>query len=167
MKTTITRLLESLGLAPAKRLAHATAQAQEAADKAKAVEGRLRADVEGWKRRYEEKSNAAAELKQAAARADAKADAKAERLRAEREHAEAQGEEWKKRAQALTTQVQEFRTRLDSANRATTTAREQLMAMEVKLDLIEAALHVLDARTREAAVSRPTDAPADRGPAAT
>jgi hypothetical protein len=29
------------------------------------------------------------------------------------------------------------------------------MATEVKLDLLEAAIHVLDARTREAAVARP------------
>ena len=87
---------------------------------------------------------------------DAQVDAGTERLRAEQE-----------RAQALTTQLEEYRARLDGANQATKMAREQLMVMEVKLDLIEAAISVLDARTREAAVSRPADTPADRGPAAT
>ena len=44
--------------------------------------------------------------------------------------------------------------RLDNAHRATDSANEQLMAMEVKLDLVESAIQVLDSRTREQAVSR-------------
>jgi hypothetical protein len=47
-----------------------------------------------------------------------------------------------------------MRSRLENAHRATDSANEQLMAMEVKLDLIESAIQVLDTRTREQAVSR-------------
>ena len=49
-----------------------------------------------------------------------------------------------------------MRDRLEKAHLATDAANEQLMAMEVKLDLIEAAIQVLDARTREQAVSPPS-----------
>jgi hypothetical protein len=45
-----------------------------------------------------------------------------------------------------------LRERLGHANHVTTIAREHLLATEVKFDLIEAAILVLDTRTRETAV---------------
>jgi len=62
-------------------------------------------------------------------------------------------------------QVKELHETIERANRSTTTAREQLMATEVKLDLIEAAIHVLDSRTREAAVGHSADIARERGAA--
>ena len=46
-----------------------------------------------------------------------------------------------------------LRERLEGAERELVTAREQLMAVEVKLDILEGAANVLDLRTR-AAISR-------------
>jgi hypothetical protein len=53
---------------------------------------------------------------------------------------------------ALKTQLHALRERLGHANHVTTIAREHLLATEVKFDLIEAAILVLDTRTRETAV---------------
>ena len=61
-------------------------------------------------------------------------------------------------AQDLRTRLQNARARLEEAERSAATAHEHLMAMEVKLDLLEAAAQVLDLRTRDEAVphaSRP------------
>ena len=73
----------------------------------------------------------------------------------------ARTDEWKRKAEALTSDVRDLKLRLDDARgrleeaqRGATFAREHLMAMETKLDLIEAAIQVLDTRTREAAVTR-------------
>jgi hypothetical protein len=77
-------------------------------------------------------------------------------------------EEWKARSEKLTADAQDLRARLqnsraklEEAGRAAATAHEHLMAMEVKLDLLEAAIRVLDLRTRDQVVpraSRPTAA---------
>jgi len=153
MKAVIKGLLATIGLAPAGQVEIATAHARKAAEKAKILEDRLasmRTDLEHWQHRCEERSNAVAEWKAAAARTETNL----ERAKANVVRSEAHAEECKVKAGALTAQVQELRTRLGDANRATTTSREHLMAMEVKLDLIEAAINVLDTRTREAAVTR-------------
>jgi chromosome segregation ATPase len=75
-------------------------------------------------------------------------------VRADVEREQARTADWRRRAETLTSELHEMRTRLENAQRATESANEQLMAMEVKLDLIEAAIQVLDSRTREQAVSR-------------
>lgn len=153
MKAAIKGLLTTIGLAPAGQVETATAQTRQAAEKAKHLEDRLagtRADLEHWKQRYEECSNTAAEWKSGVARVEANL----ERTKAHVVRAEAHAEEWKAKAGALAAQVQDLRARLGDAHRATTTSREHLMAMEVKLDLIETAINVLDARTREAAVAQ-------------
>ena len=153
MKAAIKGLLTTIGLAPAGQVEIATAQMRQVAEKAKQLGDRLagtRADVEHWKQRYEEKSNAVAELKSTATRTEASL----ERAKAHVVRAEAHAEEWKAKAGALAAQVKELRTRLGDADRATRTSREHLMAMEVKLDLIETAINVLDTRTREAAVAQ-------------
>ncbi len=52
--------------------------------------------------------------------------------------------------EALAKEVTDQRTRADKGIHAARLGREQLMAMEVKLDLIEAAIRVLDTRLRTA-----------------
>jgi chromosome segregation ATPase len=111
---------------------------------------RLRADVDNWKRRHEESASAGAESKRAAAAAASRA-----------ERAEAEVEGLKARSQALATKLGVLREQLDKAKRESTTAHEHLMAMEVKLDLIEAALQVLDVRTRDATLERAAVVKAD------
>ena len=57
------------------------------------------------------------------------------------------------RQQQQTTDSEKLRERLSLAERELIAAREQLMAVEVKLDILEGAANVLDLRTR-AAISR-------------
>lgn len=150
MKTAITSLLASVHLAPANQVRHLSDQARRATVKASELEARLaqlRADVDTWKGHHEASAKAAAEWKQAAATANAKA----ERSAAYTKRAEASAEDWKARALALKEQLRSLRERLDHANQATALAREHLMATEVKLDLVEAAIQVLDTRTRKTA----------------
>jgi predicted RNase H-like nuclease (RuvC/YqgF family) len=51
-------------------------------------------------------------------------------------------------------EVQSLRTRLAEAERELMVAREHLMAIEVKLDILEGAANVLDVRTRAAIAQR-------------
>ncbi len=146
MTSLMKRGLAAVGIAPARHMDRMTAQLQHAAERLKQVEDRLvatRADAEGWKRRYEEASRLSAGRAADAAEAEKKA-----------ARAEAHASEWKERAQALSSDVRDLKERLRDALRVTATAREHLMATETKLDLIEAALQVLDARTRDRAVTR-------------
>ena len=147
MKAAITKALALIGLAPTGRAARAEADAQRAVQRAAALEDRLastRAELERWKRRYEEKASAAAAWKESAAEVEAKAKADTARIKAA-------CEKLKTRAAALASQVADFQARLEQADRATSATREELMVVETKLDLLEAAIHVLDARTREGA----------------
>ena len=150
MKALIRKLLAILGLATAGELAQATAQADQAVGRIRQLEARLaklREDAATWRERQQQAADATAEWKKAAARAEAevaKAADEPARLRA-------QLAEWRGRAEALTTQLREHRDRLDESRRVSTRAREHLMATEVKLDLVEAAIRLLDARTRDGA----------------
>jgi len=141
MKRFITGALSLIGLAPARHIESLKAENERAARKARELEARvadLKADAEGWKRRHDDDARRAAEHQEAAAQAAARADARAEELKA--------------RGDALMAEVKELRARLQDAHRAASVVREHLMATETKLDLIEAALQVLDTRTRAAVV---------------
>ena len=72
----------------------------------------------------------------------------AERLRAGAEHAKA-------RAEASRKEKLNLRAHLEEAQRTAITVRDYVMATEAKLDLIEAAIQLLDSRTREAEINRP------------
>jgi chromosome segregation ATPase len=151
MNSLISSVLAPLGLAPAGHARRLKAESERSAEKLRALEGRmteLKADAEGWKRRYEEGSRKLAEAQAAVTRAEAKAG---------REEARAQ--ELKSRGDALAAEMKEMRARLQDAGRTSGTVREHLMATETKLDLIEAALQVLDARTRAAAAPQHADKP--------
>jgi chromosome segregation ATPase len=150
MKTAIKGLLATVRLAPASQVEHLAGQAQRATVRVSELEERmakLRADVETWKSHHEASAKTAAEWKHAASVANVKT----ERSEALAKHLETSAEEWKARALALKKQRHSLRERLSHVNHATTLAREHLMATEVKLDLIEAAIQVLDTRTRKTA----------------
>lgn len=154
MKGLVLRLLALLGLAPVSHVAEARARAQRAAGKTERLEQQLasaRGDAETWKRRHQDADAAVAKWKASAAAAEDEA----KKALAAAERARAQAEEWRTRAEALTAEMRALRERLEESARAATVAREQVMATEVKLDLVEAAIHVLDARTRESAVAKP------------
>jgi hypothetical protein len=150
MKSAIRQLFAMVGLASAGQVTRLAAEARDASEKVRSLEERLtklRADAQLWKRRHEDTARMLAERQAADTE-------RVERLKGRAEGAEAQVVQWKQRAQLLAAEVEKMRSRLDTAQRETTLAREHLMATEVKLDLIEAAIQVLDARTRETAVSR-------------
>jgi len=154
MRSAIRALLGTFGLAPARQADQAATGLRRAETRIGDLEERLvqgRADAENWKRRYEEASDTVAGWRQAATRAQAeldrlkplidKAKHDLERAREAAERDEARVAEWKSLAQTA-------RGRLDEARRAAESSSEQLVAMEAKLDLIEAAIEVLDTRTR-------------------
>jgi chromosome segregation ATPase len=167
MKTAVRMLLGAIGLAPARDVERLRATLPRVEARSAQLEEQvvqLRADAEGWKRRYEEASDGLAGWKQAASKTQTELErlrggvdrlkADLERAKADLEQQQARAAEWKRRAEAWTQEFHDLRARLENAQRATTSSNEQLMAMEVKLDLIEAAIQVLDTRTREQAVSR-------------
>lgn len=170
MKTAIGALLGAIGLAPAAHVARLRAEGERAhaerTDSNERLAG-LRTAADKWKQRYEDTADAAAGWKQASSHAKSetgRARAEVERLKAtlSREHTET--EKWKRRGEQLFGDAKELKERLHTtqgelkeALRAATFAREHLMAMEVKLDLIEAAILVLDSRTRDEAVARPPE----------
>jgi chromosome segregation ATPase len=178
MKGAIKGFLSAFGLAPAGHIERLTKESRDAAAKVAQVEERLaqaRTDIDSWKRRHAEASEALAGWKQSAARADAEVErlraandrltADVDRAAADVKREQARTEDWKGRAEKLAADAQDLRSRLqhsraklEDAERAAATAHEHLMAMEVKLDLLEAAAQVLDLRTRDQAVpqaSRP------------
>ena len=88
-------------------------------------------------------------------------DALIARAKADVERERGKTDEWKSRTEKMTAEAEDLRARLHHARasleetqRTAIFAREHLMAIEVKLDLIEAAIQVLDTRTREEAVTR-------------
>jgi chromosome segregation ATPase len=152
MKNGMKAMLGAVGLVPAVEIEPLLHQARQAAERMAALDGevvKLRADVQSWKQRCEESASAAAEWKHAATAATAKA----ERATAEAQRAEAKADDLRARCERLDIKIDALRTQLEKAGHAATAAREHLMATEVKLDLIEAAIHVLDLRTRDVVVA--------------
>ena len=153
MKTTIRRLLAGVGLVSAGRLEQLGRESQQVLSKIASLEARiakLQADAATWKQRHDEVAAKLRESKEATISAEAEI----ARLRGGAEHAKARAAEWKARADALEEDKRNLRTRLDEVQRAATTTQEYVMATEAKLDVIEAAIQVLDSRTRDAAVTR-------------
>jgi chromosome segregation ATPase len=150
MKGPVMRLLRVLHLAPAGELERAAAEARQLASRVRALEERLpklRADADTWKQRHEEVAAKLADCRAALVESQAEA----ARAREGVEHAKARMQEWKARAGGLAEEKQVLRARLEEAQRVAVAAREYLMATETKLDLIEAAIQILDVRSRDAA----------------
>jgi chromosome segregation ATPase len=154
MMSTLKRALAGLGLVPAGQLDRAEEQTRQLTERLRSLEDRivkLKADTDTWKQRHEEVAVKLRECREQAAQAAADA----ERMRAGAEHAKTKANEWKGRAEALSAEKRDLRARLEDVQRAAITSREYVMATEAKLDVIEAALQVLDSRTREAALTKP------------
>ena len=153
MNGTLRRVLASFGIAPVGQVSRMAEESRRASGRMKSLEERLaklRTDADTWKQRHDDVVAKVSELKEAVARAET--DAKD--ARAGVEHAKGRVSEWKGRAEAATEEKLALRARLEEAQRTAINAREYLMATEAKLDLIEAAIQVLDSRTREASLNR-------------
>lgn len=149
MRSIIKGALSGLGLAPAGRVDRLTNELRDRDRRITALEERVakaRADSEDWKRKADASAREAAELKKGV-----------ERARSDAQRATTGLDESKARAEMLGAELKAIRARIDEATRTTSGARTQLMAIEVKLDLIEAAILVLDTRTRESAVTQAPD----------
>lgn len=156
MKSIVKRLLSTLGLATAAQATHARQRAEKAELRAEA----LRTELATLKQRYHEATSAAEESKKAAAQAQASA----EKAQRDLERAQRDVDHARVRADALDAQMTEFRERFKDTRRVATVARENVVAIETKLDLVEAAIQVLDARTRERALARTTPDPGTSNP---
>ncbi len=132
VKTLLLNMLSALGLVPKRRYANLLRQADE-----------LSKEVRVWKKR--------------AAAADAKV-ANAERQLKQQLHhlkeARAAAEQKVVAAKRHQDEWKAMQLRLTDAERALAIARDQLMAVEVKLDILEGAANVLDARTRASVEQR-------------
>jgi hypothetical protein len=125
MKRFLSRLLAAFGLVSAGRYNALSRAAEE-----------LKAASQNWKIRAGEESARAKSIEA--------------ELRRQRELAERHGlaaEKLRRRRE----DVDKLRTRLADAERELAVARDHLMAIEVKLDILEGAANVLDKRTRSAA----------------
>lgn len=147
MTSLMKRSLAAVGMVPARQLEGVAEELRRETKRLAKAEERaseLRTEADNWKRRSEEAAARIAEFQATAERAERRA-----------ERAEAQAAEWKGRAGLLADEVRDLKDKLRETKAAANGAREYLMATETKLDLIEAALQVLDARTRDRAVTRP------------
>jgi predicted nucleic acid-binding Zn-ribbon protein len=122
-------LLGAVGLAPA---GHVSA-AQRRADDLKRSASDSRAEAARWKAKAGELTAKLADAEHAA-----------ERL----PKVERQLQQWKARDEMHVAKLAEIRERMRRAERAAALSQEHLIATETKLDVVEAALGVLDRRTR-------------------
>ena len=126
----VTSLLGAIGLASAGQLR----VAQHRADELKRAVADSRAEVARWKAKANELSAKLADAERAG-----------ERL----PRVERQLQQWKARDDMHAAKLAEVRDRMRRAEKAAALSQEHLLATETKLDVIEAALGVLDRRTRK------------------
>jgi len=144
MKNPLLRSLQAVGLAPVGHVYESRARAMEHELVIRDLRAKLEQVARDAAAAREESarlqaSHAQANERQAEARAAA--DTEMRDLRAAVAH-------WKTKAEKVQVQLRELRSRLIEAERVEAQLRELLMATESKLDLVEAAINVLDQRTR-------------------
>lgn len=146
----LARLLQRTGYVPAARVRELSAALegaeQRSADIKRALDEarqtceqlkiKLREYAERTERAQRERSEAASKYEERVARLDQKTARELERIR---EH-----------DVARSARIDDVRQRVGRAEKASQLGREHLMAIEVKLDLVENAINVLDQRTRAA-----------------
>ena len=148
------RLFAAVGLVRAARLAALEQQLRKSEARATKVNETIeltRAEAREWKVKFGEADKRAKEFEREAAR-------QMERVDKIKSDLGAQLETERRRL----AEFQAMRTRLADAEREIAVARDHLMAIEVKLDILEGAANVLDNRTRTApaaAAKRESGAP--------
>src|SRR5687767_9313319 len=126
----LTSFLGAIGLASAGQLR----AAQQRADELKRAVADSRAEVARWKAKANELSAKLSDAERAG-----------ERL----PRVERQLQQWKARDDMHAAKLAEVRDRMRRAEKAAALSQEHLLATETKLDVIEAAIGVLDRRTRK------------------
>ena len=139
-------LLNALGLARAASMTALTERLRKCEARAEALARKLeeaRSEARSWRQRAEE-------AQQRVKGAEKEAAKESQRLRKVRADVEKEVAREKQRTVDVATLDQ----RLDEAERDLTIARDHLMAIEVKLDILEGAAQVLDTRTRQLLAGR-------------
>lgn len=142
-------LLNALGLVRSARLAAASERFRTLESRVETLTQKLadaQADARAWQVKAEEARKRAKEIEADAAR-------EVRRVQRAREEIEKQIVREKKRA----IDVPALEQQLETAERELALARDQMMAIEVKLDILEGAATVLDRRTRKLLSSSPQD----------
>jgi chromosome segregation ATPase len=147
MKNPLLRGLQAVGLAPVGHLyeARAHVSAHELAIR------ELRGKVEQMSREITASRDEAARLRTTSEQAEQRHAAARDEFEKALRESRGAATHWKAKAEELLTQVRELRGRLADAERVEAQLRELMMANETKLDLVEAAINVLDHRTRREA----------------
>ena len=136
LRSAVRRGLAALGLAPVSHVVQ------------------LQQRVAGAERRAEESKTAVAEARDASVRWKARISELEEQVRRQAHmadrlaKAERELQQVRARDEKHLGQLKDVRERMERAEKAVALSREHLMATETKLDIVEAAIHVLDARTR-------------------
>jgi chromosome segregation ATPase len=155
MKRLILRLLRVFSLVPLAHLTHTEERLGEAEERArdqrKKIE-RLSQSVAAEQARIEtvraDALAATTALKEAIEARQVEHGRATTLLKRERDDARADAEQWKTRARETHDTLRQVKAKIAAAERAEAQLHDTLMATEVKLDLIEAAVNVLDQRTR-------------------
>ena len=154
----IRRALETMGLVTEGKYAVAIERLKKAEARALKLAQHVRearAETQTWKSKTAEAQDALRKAQARAAEAIQKAEAKAADAQRQARRAEAIRVEAERRAQK-TIDLEGMQKELERSEHELLLAREQLMAVEVKLDILEGAANVLDTRTRGIASRRTT-----------
>lgn len=154
MKPLLIKLLNALGLVTAGRYAVVAAKLRDAesrVDKLTKLVGEARADARQWRTNADNTGQRVKAIEKDLAQRGAQYDRETERRTQEsekqtRENEKLRGEN--ERLRKTLGDLDALRRRLADAERGILVAREHLMAVDVKLDILEGAANVLDSRTR-------------------
>ncbi len=142
-------LLNAFGLVPSARLTAANERLRKLEARVETLSQKLadaQADARTWQVKAEEARKRATGVEAEAAR---------ELQRAEKARAEIEKEAAREKKRGV--DVPALERRLDGAEQDLALARDHLMAIEVKLDILEGAATVLDRRTRTLLAASPQD----------
>lgn len=133
-------LLNILGLIPASRLASVAERLRKSESRVEALSKKLE-EVQGESRAFRSKVD---EAQKRVKELEGEVSREAQRF----EKAKAEIEKQAARDKKKTVDVDALDAQLDEADHVLTVARDHMMAIEVKLDILEGAATVLDGRTR-------------------
>ena len=147
IRSALRHVLAALGLASRRRvenLLEATSRAKSRSDKLRGQLATARTELRNVKGEVKRTAKA-----QAAAMSETdEAHTRAEKLTAKSAEWKRTADDWKRRAEEYRTRLREVQRKLKSVEQSTRLAHEHLMSVEVKLDLVDAAIRTLDDRTR-------------------
>jgi DNA repair exonuclease SbcCD ATPase subunit len=160
VKRLLIRLLNMLGLVTAGRYRVVAEQLRDSESRVKKLTKVLeatRSEIKGWKGKTNEAAQRVKTLERDAAKREQRAEKERHDLQeqmSKRQREVAHLQTQVDRLRKTNAEIDELLVRLADAERELSVAREHLMAVDVKLDILEGAANVLDVRTRSAIVQQ-------------